>query len=44
MIQVGILIIQLILRLKLLKLVFVWRRYDAGFRDACRILEGDNVF
>jgi hypothetical protein len=28
----------------LFKLVFMSRRYNAGFRDACCILEGDDVF
>jgi hypothetical protein len=38
------LIILLTLGLKLFKLVFMSSRYDVGFRDACHIFEGDDVF
>jgi hypothetical protein len=44
MTYVGVLILYLILGLNLFKIVFMSRRYDTGFPDAYRILEGADVF
>jgi hypothetical protein len=44
MTHVCVLILQLTLGIKLIKLVFVSLRDDVRFRDAFRISEGDYVF